>query len=86
MNSFQSTNCSDHKDAAYDLPSQLLILYVECLESLIELFPIITMLRIIRVFLLNVWGYKDQKFLRLWSFFFLLITKSHIVCLPLALL
>jgi len=43
----------------------LLILYVECLVSLLELFLIITMLRIIRVFLLNVWGYKGQKFLRL---------------------
>jgi hypothetical protein len=49
---------------------QLLILYVECLVSFLELFPIITMLRIIRVFLFNVWGYEGQKFLKLWSLFF----------------
>jgi hypothetical protein len=49
---------------------QLLILYVECLAGLLELFLIITMLRVIRVFFFNMWGYKGQKFLRLWSFFF----------------
>jgi hypothetical protein len=37
---------------------QLLILFVECLVSHIELFPILTMLRIIRVFFFSMWGYK----------------------------
>jgi hypothetical protein len=44
---------------------QLLILYVECLVGLIELFLIMAMLRVLRVFFFNMWGYKGQKFFRL---------------------
>jgi hypothetical protein len=49
---------------------QLFILYIESFVSLLELFPIITMLRVVRVLSLNKWSYKGQKFFKLKSLFF----------------
>jgi len=58
--SFSSSSCTLSSNELFSV-CKLFILYVECLVGLLELFLIIAMLRVIRVFFFNVWATKAKK-------------------------